>query len=96
MMRTSRETAECLLVHAHALRLHAHRSLAVTSAERGDLDACIGRFEASLLLGAPPSVVGECGARLDERIRALQSRLTARASCARGVAPAAPSWALMP
>jgi hypothetical protein len=71
MMRTSRETAECLLVHAHALRLHAHRSLAIGTRERADLDACIGRFEASLLLEAPPSLTVECGARLDEQICAL-------------------------
>ena len=93
MMRTSCETAECLLAHAHALRLHAHRSLAVSARERGLLDACIGRFEASLLLDAPPPVIGECGARLDEQICVLQARLQPPAACARGAAAASPSWA---
>ena len=96
MMRTSRETAECLLAHAHALRLQSHRSLAIGTRERADLDACIGRFEASLLLDAPPSVIGECGARLDEQICALQARMAPPATCARGAAAVSPAWACIP
>ena len=38
MMQTSRETAECLLAHAHALRLHAHRSLALSLTHRRGVD----------------------------------------------------------
>jgi len=76
MMRTSRETAECLLVHAHALRLHAHRSLAVSARERGPLDACIGRFEASLLLDAAGTVVAAFGLMVAARALPVYGLLT--------------------
>jgi hypothetical protein len=93
MMRPSRETAECLLTYAHALRLHVHRSRAFTDHDRRRLDACIGRFEASVLLAAPRSVIGECGARLDEHISLLQARLPLRESHSARAGATSASWA---
>lgn len=75
MIRTPHESAERLLVRAHTIRLLAHGSAAVTEQAMLHLHECIGRFEASLLLSAPESVVAECRRRLDAQIDIVEVRL---------------------
>lgn len=74
-MQCSVPEAERLLVRAHELCLHAHHSAGVPESVRRRLQACIGRFEASLLLDAGTPIAHACGIRLDGEVAAVEARL---------------------
>ncbi|HEY2704966.1 MAG TPA: hypothetical protein VGL20_14870 [Candidatus Dormibacteraeota bacterium] len=59
--------AEALIAYAYVLEFHADRSAAVGRDARDLLGACIGQLDAAVLLAAPPPVMEELVAALDEQ-----------------------------
>jgi hypothetical protein len=74
-MRKSAPEAERLRIRAHHPCRHARPSAGVPESQQRRLEACIGRFEASLVLDAGTPVARACGIRLDGEVAALEARL---------------------
>ena len=77
MLPLSNDAVESLLVRAHILQLHALRPDAVTDDERTRVELHASRFEASLLLDAPASVIAGRAAELDRVVGRIEARLRA-------------------